>query len=48
VFLTSGVVLKTIPIHDRIGVTIGSSYQVAVTKQPVINHRFVLTERISF
>ncbi len=48
VFLTSGVVLGTIPIHDRIGVVIGSGYQVAVTKQAAYNHAVILTGRIPF
>jgi hypothetical protein len=48
VYLTSGVILGTIPIHDRIGVIIGSGYQVAVTKQPASNHAVILTARIPF
>jgi hypothetical protein len=47
-YLTSGVVLGTIPIHDRIGICIGGGYQVAVTKQPASNHAVVLTGRIPF
>jgi hypothetical protein len=48
VFLTSGVVLGMIQIHDRIGMTIGSGYQVAVTRQPASNHAVILTGRIPF
>jgi hypothetical protein len=48
VYLTSGVILGVIPIHDRIGVIIGAGYQVAVTKQPTSNHTVVLTGRIPF
>jgi hypothetical protein len=48
VYLTTGLILGAIPIHDRIGVAIGAGYQVAVTKLPTNNHAVVLTARIPF
>jgi hypothetical protein len=40
--------LGRFPIHDRIGVTIGGGFQVAVTHQPVYNHAVILSARLPF
>jgi hypothetical protein len=48
VFLTSGLVVGTIPIHDRIGIAIGAGYQVAVTRQAAYNHAVLLSARVPF
>ncbi len=48
VFLTPGLVIGKIPIHDRVGLTIGAGYQVAVTDRPAYNHSAVLTARLPF
>lgn len=48
VFLTPGLVIGRIPIHRRLGVTIGAGYQVAVTNHPAYNHNVVLSARVPF
>jgi hypothetical protein len=48
VFLTSGVVVGRIPIHDRVGLTLGAGYQVAVTHNPAYNHAVIFSGRIPF
>jgi hypothetical protein len=48
VFLTPGIVAGRIPIHERLGITAGFGYQVAVTKEPAYNHAVILTGRIPF
>ncbi|HEV3110416.1 MAG TPA: hypothetical protein VGY99_07965 [Candidatus Binataceae bacterium] len=48
VFLTPGLLIGRIPLHDRIGLTFGAGYQVAVTHQPQYNHSVILTARIPF
>jgi hypothetical protein len=48
VFLTPGLVIGRIPIHDRVGLTAGFGYQIAVTKNPMYNHAAILTGRIPF
>jgi len=48
VFLTPGLVIGRIPIHDRIGLTAGVGYQVAVTSHPAYHHSLILTGRIPF
>jgi hypothetical protein len=48
VFLTPGLVIGKISIHDRVGLTIGAGYQVAVTDSPAYNHSAVLTVRLPF
>jgi hypothetical protein len=47
-YLTPGMVIGRIPIHDRIGLTFGGGYQVAVTMHRNYNHNVVLTARIPF
>ena len=48
VFLTPGLVVGRIPIHDRLGLTLGAGYQVAVTRNPAYNHNVVLSARLPF
>jgi hypothetical protein len=48
VFLTPGIVVGRIPIHERVGVTVGFGYQVAVTDHPTYNHSAILSGRIPF
>ncbi|MGH7988052.1 MAG: hypothetical protein ACREQX_17445, partial [Candidatus Binataceae bacterium] len=48
VFLTPGIVIGRIPIHDRVGLTIGAGYQVAVTKNPQYNQSVIFSGRIPF
>jgi len=48
VFLTPGLVIGRMPIHDRVGLTVGVGYQVAVTENPMYNHSVVLSGRIPF
>lgn len=47
-YITPGVVIGRIPIHNRVGLTFGAGYQVAVTKYHNYNHNVVLTARIPF
>jgi len=48
VFLTPGLVIGRIPIHDRVGLTIGAGYQVAVTHHAAYNHAVIFSGRIPF
>jgi hypothetical protein len=48
VFLTPGLLIGRIPIHDRVGLTFGAGYQVAVTHQPQYNHSVILSARVPF
>src|SRR5208283_4877605 len=47
-YLTPGLLIGRIPIHDRIGLTFGAGYQVAVTYHQKYNHNVILTARIPF
>ncbi len=47
-FLTPGILFGRFPIHDRVGVTIGAGYQVAVTTHPAYNNAVILSARIPF
>lgn len=47
-YLTPGLLIGRIPIHNRVGLTFGAGYQVAVTKYHAYNHNVVLTARIPF
>jgi hypothetical protein len=47
-YLTPGIVIGRIPIHDRLGLTFGVGFQIAVTKYRGYNHNVVLTARIPF
>jgi hypothetical protein len=47
-YLTPGIIVGRIPIHDRVGLTVGLGDQVAVTFHRTYNHNFILTARIPF
>jgi hypothetical protein len=47
-YLTPGLIIGRIPIHDRIGLTFGGGYQVAATYHRTYNHNVILTARIPF
>ncbi len=47
-YLTPGMLIGRIPIHNRIGLTFGAGYQVAATFHRNYNHNVVLTARIPF
>jgi hypothetical protein len=47
-FLTPGIVIGRIPIHDRLGLTLGAGYQVAVTHHPAYNNAVIVSGRIPF
>ncbi|HJU29042.1 MAG TPA: hypothetical protein VJ718_07725 [Candidatus Binataceae bacterium] len=48
VFLTPGLVIGRIPLHGRVGLTLGAGYQVAVTHHPAYNHAVIFSGRIPF
>jgi hypothetical protein len=48
IFLTPGLVIGRIPVYERVGITVGFGYQVAVTRNPAYNHAAILTGRIPF
>jgi hypothetical protein len=48
VFLTPGLVVGRIPVRERLGLTFGAGYQVAVTHHPAYNHAVVFSGRIPF
>ncbi|MGO9606809.1 MAG: hypothetical protein ACLQAT_26035 [Candidatus Binataceae bacterium] len=47
-YLTPGLLIGRIPIHNRVGLTFGTGYQVAVTKYRGYNHNVILTARLPF
>ena len=47
-FITPGMIIGRIPIHDRVGITFGAGYQVAVTHHPIYNNAVIATGRIPF
>src|SRR5579863_3562307 len=47
-FITPGLLIGRIPIHDRVGMTFGAGYQVAVTHHPAYNNEVIATGRIPF
>jgi hypothetical protein len=47
-FVTPGLIIGRIPIHDRVGMTFGAGYQVAVTHHPAYNNAVIATGRIPF
>ena len=47
-YITPGILVGRIPIHDRVGLTFGLGEQVAVTYYRAYNHNFILTARIPF
>ena len=48
VFLTPGLIIGRLPVHERIGITVGFGYQVAVTDHPTYHRAAILTGRIPF
>ncbi len=48
VFLTPGVVFGKFPIHNRVGLTVGAGFQIAVTQFHTNNHNLVMTFRMPF
>jgi hypothetical protein len=48
VFLTPSFIVGRLPIWERVGVTIGLGYQVAVSDKPTYNHNFILSMRVPF
>ena len=47
-YLTPGLLIGRIPIHDRVGLTFGGGFQVAATVHHGYNHNLILTARIPF
>lgn len=47
-FLTPGLLIGRIPIHERVGLTFGAGYQVAVTDHPTYHNAVILSARIPF
>jgi hypothetical protein len=47
-YLTPGIVIGKIPIHDRVGLTFGAGYEAAVTYHRNYNHNVILSARIPF
>jgi hypothetical protein len=47
-FLTPGLVLGKLPIHNRVGFTFGIGEQIAVTRFKTYNHNLVFTARLPF
>src|SRR5208283_134370 len=47
-YLTPGILVGRIPIHERVGLTFGVGEQVAVTYHEKYNHNLILTARIPF
>ena len=48
VFLTPGVVYGRVPIHNRIGLTLGAGFQIAATRFHTFNHNIILSVRMPF
>jgi hypothetical protein len=48
IFLTPSFIIGRLPIWDRVGLTIGLGYQVAVTERPTYNHNLILSVRVPF
>ncbi|HEV7926821.1 MAG TPA: hypothetical protein VGR14_15785 [Verrucomicrobiae bacterium] len=48
VFLTPSFIIGRLPIWERVGLTIGLGYQVAVTDKPAYNHNFIVSARLPF
>jgi len=47
-YLTPGILIGRIPIHDRVGLTFGVGDQIAATFHQKYNHNLILTARIPF
>jgi len=48
VFLTPGFLIGRLPIWERVGLTIGLGYQVALTHDATFNHNFIISARLPF
>ena len=48
VFLTPGIVYGRLPIHNRIGLTLGAGFQIAATRFHTFNHSIILSVRAPF
>lgn len=48
VFLTPGVVVGRLPIHHRVGLTMGAGFQVAATRYHAYNHALIVSIRMPF
>ncbi|HVA17771.1 MAG TPA: hypothetical protein VMV59_08685 [Candidatus Dormibacteraeota bacterium] len=48
VFLTPGIVYGKLPIHNRIGLTLGVGFQIAATHFHTFNHNVILSVRMPF
>jgi hypothetical protein len=48
VFITPGFLLGRFPIWNRVGVTLGLGYQIALNDNPTFNHNFIVSLRIPF
>lgn len=48
VFLTPGIVYGRVPIHNRIGLTLGAGFQIAATHFHTFNHNIILSVRMPF
>lgn len=48
VFLTPGIIVGKLPIHNRVGLTIGAGVQIAATHFHAFNHNIILSVRMPF
>ncbi len=48
IFLTPGVVVGRIPLHDRLGLTVGAGIQIAATTYRQYDHNWTLSVRMPF
>ncbi len=47
-FLTPGLVIGRIPIHNRVGLTLGSGMQIAASRFHLYDHNLIFTARLPF
>lgn len=47
-FLTPSLVIGRIPLHNRLGLTLGTGIQIAVTRFHTFNHNLIFTARLPF
>lgn len=48
VFITPGIVVGKLPIHDRVGLTLGAGFQIAASSYHAYNHALIVTIRMPF
>jgi hypothetical protein len=48
VYITTGLVIGRIPLWERLGVTVGAGFQIAVTERPVYHNASILSVRLPF